>query len=44
MIFPPITDSYGLIILIYLILNCYPHHIAITLILQCVLKQIVYTG
>jgi len=44
MIFPLKTNSEGLINLIYLILDGYPHHITITYILQSVLGKIVHTG
>jgi len=38
LIFPPKTDSYGLVIVIYLILVVYPHPFAIVHVLQIVLK------
>ena len=43
-IFASETDSYRLIVLIYTILNCYPHHVTVTHILYCVVKEIVHTG
>jgi len=44
LVFPPKTDADGLIFLIHLILDIYPHHITITHILQCILKEFVHAG
>ena len=39
--FPSKTDSDGLIILVYFILNSYPHNITIAHSLQIVIKEII---
>jgi len=44
LIFASETDSYRLIVLMYTILNLYPHHVAIAQTLQCVLREIVHSG